>query len=46
MLRNEGWEKGAETVDRVVREGLTEKVNADQTPEGGERVHHLGNKRP
>ena len=24
MLRNEEWEKGAETVDRVVREGLTE----------------------
>ena len=37
---------GIVVLDSIAREGLTEKVNADQTPEGGERVHHLGNKRP
>lgn len=26
MLRNEGWEKGAETANKEAREVLTEKV--------------------
>ena len=34
-------EEGVVLLDRVAGEGLTEKVNADQTPEGGERVRHM-----
>ena len=37
---------GIVLVDSIAREGLTEKVNADQTPEGGERVHRLGKNFP
>lgn len=34
-------EEGVVLLDRVAGEGLTEKVKADQTPEGGERVRHM-----